>query len=507
MSALENQGSTPQPNRSQSSMRSGSRSRKQSPLQIWLQENRGLLPLSLVGLLLPLGIGWLSIAVFVHNDARLRDYYRMLADEHLEAKEFDQARFDLERMLWLNSHDDKTRFKLATVFEELDQKDRYQGLIGQLAPLNEPGYAPAHLVVAKALLADPELTPQKLNAAESHLRHVLNTEPNSLEAQSQLGTIYTRTGRLAEARTQLSNVVNDRPEFLLQLAVIERALGNDLPAETYAEKAQKIFEQRLRDNRDDQEALKFSVAAATFLQNFGTAEGLIQGALAKEDSKELHKALATIYLARAERQMADPKKPASSWLALLEKAIQEDPNNPAIVDRFYAMMVRHKRNDQETQETLKELLAKGDSKVSWLFMLGLDAWMKNQHDEARQYWEDAYKLAPDHGGVANNLAFAIASSQNPDLPRALDIINQALKETPLAPDLLATRGRVFTRMERWKEALADLEKAVRSRPDDVDIHKDLADTYLGLGLPDMAATHRKRAENSGSTPSGPSQNG
>ncbi len=475
-------------------VRPGSRRRPEPPWLPWLRANTGRIALSIPALVLFLGIGGVALAISTNHDTQLREFYSSQATEHLESEDSDRARFCMERMLWLNSTDDATRFKLAQAYITLGQRDRAQGLIVQLAPANETGYAPAHLAVAKSLLSGPDLTPQKVSAAEAQLKHTLNSEPNSLEAQVLLGNIYAQTGRLAEARTQLSMAVNERPDLLLQLAAIERRLGNEAQARASADKGLKIFEARYEEDPGDLDALLTVASLSAFEKNFTRAESLLNTAIETQDTKPLHKGMATLYLAWAEDLLKDPKNPPETWLQVLEKAVQQDPENTSLIDRFQMQMVKSGRNDDATFAALRDMLSKGQAQVSSLFLLGLDAWQHQRLEEAQNYWEEAHKLAPEHGGISNNLAWALATNPKRDLPRALEMINHALEQTPRAPDLLATRGRVLVRMERWNDGLADLEKALAARPNDPDIHHDLADAYTGLSLPDMAATHRRRAE-------------
>ena len=63
----------------------------------------------------------------------------------------------------------------------------------------------------------------------------------------------------------------------------------------------------------------------------------------------------------------------------------------------------------------------------------------------------------------------------------------AVQQSPNDPSFRDTRGRVFMKMGRWKDALADLEAALAAKPDDVDLHKELAEVYDHLGDADMAA--------------------
>jgi len=100
-------------------------------------------------------------------------------------------------------------------------------------------------------------------------------------------------------------------------------------------------------------------------------------------------------------------------------------------------------------------------------------------------------------GVLNNLAWVLADSPDPkELERALELIDEALKNGRAKPNYRGTRGRILLRLERWKEAVAYLEAALARAPDTSSTHQDLAKAYSRLGLQDLAAEHQSRATGS-----------
>src|SRR5262249_58618903 len=119
---------------------------------------------------------------------------------------------------------------------------------------------------------------------------------------------------------------------------------------------------------------------------------------------------------------------------------------------------------------------------------------RGQPAEARVDLEQAFKLAPDLPAVANNLAWLLANDSRPDLPRALELVNVALKHSPKELNFRDTRGRILAKLGRWQEALEDLEAALPGSPNNPGLHRALADAYEHLGDPAMAAKHRGLAE-------------
>jgi uncharacterized protein HemY len=90
----------------------------------------------------------------------------------------------------------------------------------------------------------------------------------------------------------------------------------------------------------------------------------------------------------------------------------------------------------------------------------------------------------------------LAMSNPPELERALTAVNGALERMPNRPEFRDTRGMILVKMERWQEAIADLEMALGSGhySDLANIHTALADAYEKLGNPELEKLHRKKAE-------------
>ena len=110
------------------------------------------------------------------------------------------------------------------------------------------------------------------------------------------------------------------------------------------------------------------------------------------------------------------------------------------------------------------------------------------------HWEQAARLDPSMPAYANNLAWALAISPEPDLPRALATIDPVVARYPNDPRFRETRGQVLAKLGRWKDALPDLQSALLVYSGSRELHRALAATYDHLEAPGMAAEHRRRAD-------------
>ena len=117
------------------------------------------------------------------------------------------------------------------------------------------------------------------------------------------------------------------------------------------------------------------------------------------------------------------------------------------------------------RSSLRALLAAGKGTEIVHFALGIDEWERGKTEQAKLHWEQAVQLAPHMAVAANNVAWLLANAQPPDLPRALTMINQVLEKYPNQANFRGTRGHILAKMQRWKDALPDLEAALKATPD------------------------------------------
>ena len=179
---------------------------------------------------------------------------------------------------------------------------------------------------------------------------------------------------------------------------------------------------------------------------------------------------------------------------MLQKALEYEPSNENALGRF-AKFIRRSGPEAETARTvLKDALANGDAPAIVHLILGTLAASEGHLDEAQLHLEQASQLTPKAPQLLNNLAWVVARAEPPDLERALSLINAALELSPNHPEIRETRGQILASMERWKDALIDLEYALGSLRGRPQLHATLARIYTQLGDEDMAALHRKRVE-------------
>jgi tetratricopeptide (TPR) repeat protein len=190
----------------------------------------------------------------------------------------------------------------------------------------------------------------------------------------------------------------------------------------------------------------------------------------------------------------DPKVDPGDQLKLMEKALAVDPANMDLIMQLWAFTKLKGEAGEKARAVLRAQLANGKGSGLVHLALGMDAWDEGKQDAALIHLEQAYKLSPQLGIVANNLAWVLANSNPPDLERALALINTVLREYPNDAMCRDTRGQILFRMGKHKEALTEFQAVLPVLRNDPGLHERLAETYDKLGLVDMAAEHRNQVK-------------
>jgi tetratricopeptide (TPR) repeat protein len=394
-------------------------------------------------------------------------------------------------------------YRLALAAEQVGHIDRAVGLMTELAPPDHKGYAPAHFWWACVLLRSPQATVQARDAAEVHLVRALDGElPDPEAAHGLLGQLYLGKGRLDDAELHLNRAVRSRPQLRLWLARLFAA-RKDLPrARQEAERTLRLYRGRAKADLDDHVARLTWADATAFLEDYPGAVAILEEGLAATRAGIYRSALARVYLAWYDSRRRDGTDSAGEHLELLSKGLSRDPTDRDLLNRLLRCLQAPGEGADRARALLRRQLAEGKATAYVHFALSVDAFHRGKRDEARLHLEMAHKADPALPLVANNLAWSLAQAKTADLPRALDLINLALKQEPGNPTFRDTRGRIYLKMGRCKDALADLEAALSRSPHNPSVHLALAEAYDRLGNPPLAAEHRRLAR-TGAAPAQP----
>jgi tetratricopeptide (TPR) repeat protein len=458
--------------------------------------------LGLPALVCGLVLGGLAIAAALTPTQEVEARYLVHAEKALHAKDASTALVCYDRLAYRSAERPDLLFGMAQAADAAGQTARARALIAELAPLNRPGYGPAHLWFACQLLRNPNPSGDVRKTAEVHLLHALDARvENSVLAHSLLCELYMNDGDYDQAEPHLLKAVKVRPFLRLRAAQLYAQRGDKERARGECQLVIAHFRERCKaDPADDFSRLAWA-DATTLLGSLSNDWDRFRETLKilDEGFAISHNTIYSTFAGRVYITWYDTlghtrdAKPADR-LAVLQEGLTRDSSNQELLNRMLALTQLAGDDGTKATEALQNLLASGKATATAHFALGVVAMRQGRTDEARLHWEQASALSPDMPAVANNLAMMLATAKEPDLPRALGLIDLALERSPKEPNFHHTRGTILQKMGRHKEALAELETALPSFPDSAKLHEQLADVYEHLGIAGLAAEHRRRAE-------------
>ena len=418
--------------------------------------------------------------------------YRKAAAVSFEKKDYASALVCYRRLLAQNADQPETQCLMIVTLEALGQGDKAETLARTLAPEDSLGVAEAHFWLANRILKAPNRLPNEARTAESHLLWYLRVQPDQSEARELLGKLYASMGRFPEARAILEAVNGRHPEQLLRLAHVYEAMGDQDAVRLKAQSARELAEKLVRERPDDRSARVYWANACVTLKDYpGALEVLEKGPASDTVSLNLNMAVVCGAWGMSLEKDGDAK--AAERLSVLQRGLRHDPRNQALLGQLGDVMLKKGPASEKARAMLHDQLAKGKASAVLHLVLGFDARDQGRNEEAVNHWELAFELDPKLPLVADNLALLLANRSSADLPRALELIDRAVKTAPKEARLHGSRGLILAKMGRWKEAIPEMETALEAG-DDLALHEALAEAYEHLGMSRLAAAHRKRRQ-------------
>jgi tetratricopeptide (TPR) repeat protein len=426
--------------------------------------------------------------------------YRAESEARRKARDYPGALVAYKRLVGLEPDNAQDRFLLALTLEQLGRPGEAEALARSIAPNDRAGVPLAHLWLARRILRDRPRLARQAAQAEGHLLRFLQAAPAGpgssemkAEVNALLGGLYAATGRPREARARLEPVAGNEPDRLLDLARVLQALGEPDESLRRARSALQAARTRAEARPDDKAARLLWANACAFLQDYPGALDVLERGHALTADPVFRASQAMICTAWAEELGKEGAAREAERLAVIERGLDYDPNDPRLVTQLGHLMAGDGPKAEEARARVRALLAAGKAPAMAHFALGGDAWARGDVGQAREHWEQAYRLDPNLAAVANNLAWSLAYQEPADVPRALGLVEQAVRLNPGRPEFRGTRGEILVKAGRFKDALPDLEAALAAGAGTPKVHAALAVAYDQLGMPEMAAEHRRQA--------------
>ncbi len=385
-------------------------------------------------------------------------------------------------------------------------------------PESPDGFPEAHLYMASAILQrgfqpNRGYTQEQIDLVERHLRRALAKKPDHKDVNALLGRVLAHSNRAGIDRSEeaLPYLLKSDPRDVqarIELASIYRKQGKN---ELAAYHAQPTLDFLLNAGSSDIDKVIIKIELSkvyVILEEYEKAvEVMQQGLLQKKNNPHYRAQLSNIYLAWHQRHSMPTARPTPdreiNRLNMLINALEADPNNTIALKFLVQFMSRAGNDANQRAQAHLELLAKRGRNAYLHLWLGEKLYVEGRFEEARKEWELAFQYNPDSPTIANNFAWILTHGDkrapvlNPDLLRALSIIDQLLantsKEYPHRPQFHGTRGTILAMMGRYREAYDELHLAAQKKDAENDpvLQQQLANVCTRLGLHNEASMHQK----------------
>ena len=427
------------------------------------------------------------------NTQKIVDRYKAEVNSEIERNDTVSAELYLRKLHQYGNNEPVTRYALAVVAERKGEHQRAEAILKEL--VTTTGYPRAHLWAAKQLAAEKDnQTPSNRKELIHHLHAALLSDPPSVEATVMLGQIHVQDREYEKATKYFESVVMQRPELHLTLGQLYLRLNDHNRAKFELKQAAEYFQKSVTMAVNDVNR-RVAWALACRLQGdyLKAKEILYEGLKIDSENSLLRDVLASFLIDEFDASTIGSVENQDIAIQLLEAALFYAPNNSAALNRLATICAADGDAGDRARTRLKDALATGKATATVHLILGIQAVQKGDTKKASLHFEQGSQLNPRFPELLNNFAWVLAYQENPQLERALVLVNRALEIEPKHPMIRETRGQINVKLARWREALTDLEFALPAMPKNRELHKSLARVYRELGDTEIAEKHEQIA--------------
>ncbi|RKY90392.1 MAG: hypothetical protein DRQ13_12685, partial [Ignavibacteriae bacterium] len=480
----------------------------------------------------------------INYDSTELDYYDLLAEIFIQAREVDSAAIVLEKIIDLNPGRINTYYQLARIYED-SKPLKAIGIYEDLTKLIGPDW---NVLIHIAELY--EKLGYKEEAANS-LQKLLAIDPSNLALQKLVIDFYQRVEKYDEALEMLNDIIELMPDdldarekkaqtFILmsdwQAAAVEYGFileQPDVPLEikirigasyfakaitdsTVLPLAKNLFESIDKDTSDWEVKLYLGAIAISQRKDSAAIEYFKYVTENARWNGEAWVRLGGLYFdsqkyEEAEKIMTEaidlfPNDFAMNLILGLSLA-QQGKNaeardylnkateiNPADITALsaYGFTLSQLNENEEAVIYLKRALVMEPNDVNLLGQLGLILNNLNNYTESDSVYEKALEFDSSNALINNNYAYSL-SERGLQLERALQMVTIAIEADSLNSSYLDTIGWIYYMMENYEPAKIYIEKAIEVGGENSVMLDHLGDILYKMGDENQAVEVWQRA--------------
>ena len=307
----------------------------------------------------------------------------------------------------------------------------------------DPAHSKAHSLLGLLLLQEGDFEEAKKEAATA-----LQIDAKNFQAALTLAKSALFSKEFENAEKMFSDLDSKIPNNVEILGNLGLAyLGMKQP-----EDAKAAFEKILSIQPGNAKAFMFMLKMAQ-------QEGKNKQALLEMTREQLDKAPDSASLNMLFGDLMVSTQQLDEALEAYKKAQELDPQNPGPYSKSALIYRKQGKTDQALNEYTSVLEQNPDS-VPVLMALGTLYEQTGKIEEAKQTYRRLLAVNPNFAPAANNLAWMIAESTDPDLGEALRLAMIAKQGQPDSPNIIDTLGWVHYKRGSFSLARNEFNQAV-----------------------------------------------
>jgi tetratricopeptide (TPR) repeat protein len=374
----------------------------------------------------------------------------------LQENKAAEAVKDLEEILKKQPSQKDALFYMAQAQLSLGKIDQAKAFIGDLERFH-PNFIRAKLLKIQVSFAAGE-SEAALKQANELYELAKSSYPTAdmdaqqlmslrVQAQSARGLAYLDLGKLAEARTDLQEIVKLSPSSasaMVNLAKVSIAEKNTA-------EALGLYEKALNADSKSFDALSGMVNVLNAQKQYPQSHARVEKAL--QDGKA--DTVPSLRYLNAEIFMAE--KNTASAEAELKKAIEMDENYLPAYSAYASLLVSQGQTESAIAQ-YQTIVAKKPSPAIYT-LLGMLEDGRGNKAEAEKNYRKALEIAPETAIAANNLAWLLAENQG-NLDEALQLAQTSVNKNQTVAGFYDTLGFVYFQKGLYLPAVEQMKKAV-----------------------------------------------
>jgi len=466
------------------------------------RRRRKRLLLAIPAVLLALASTILAIGPRRWSSTIQRNYAQRLEQLVESSNESQLAKLGYRILSDSNVFGSEDRFNFAVQLAALNSAEHSMGstrILEQLAPDGSQGLAQAHrrrALDGGGILSDRPIDPHKLKALGWHLQQSLNIEDPFL--QRLRSDYYLVMGQYDLATVELSKLASQQPEYWFTLAEVLLARSDLNAARDALRRASQSFGKLVSQNPSDHEArIRYSTALGRLGEFDAAIDSMKTGWKLTSDSR-FAEGIGEIHRMKFQKLRNLQGSAEQQWIQV-QQAMEWSPENPQNYEALSQLCADRNADSIRVQleEKIEELLLTNQHVAKVLFAKSNLALARGDTTSAKNILENIILKESDFHPALNNLAWIVmdqTENTSQELQMAENYAKRAVELLPHSGSYRDTLGVVFSKQQRWTDAIAQYELALRNSKKPIPTLEKIAQAYQQLGQTDLANQYLLRVE-------------